>query len=99
MTRSKLLLTALVPMLALGACAAYDDEGKWRPTRANDANLAMMVENPRDLIRGRGARGSLGYTAADAVNRYETDSVRRLPDTSLADLARRQQSASGGANQ
>lgn len=99
MIRSRMLLSALLPVLALGACAAYDDEGKWRPTRLNDANLAMMVENPRDLIRGRGATGSVGYTAADAINRFETDSIRRLPDTSLTDLTRRQQSASGGANQ
>jgi len=98
MLRPSRLIAALLPVLAVAACAAYDDESKWRPGRVNDSNLAMMVEDPRDLQRGRGATGGLGVTAGDAVNRFETDRVRQLPASAVSRLATQVQQSGAGNN-
>ncbi|WP_207281858.1 CpaD family pilus assembly lipoprotein [Pseudomonas sp. FW300-N2F2] len=47
---------------------------------ANRANLARMVSDPRDLIRPRTLDAADGSTFANAVQRYQEDSIRELLD-------------------
>jgi len=49
---------------------------------ADAVNLGMMVANPRDLIQGRPLGGAEGVMAAAAVNRYHSDKVKDLLQTS-----------------
>lgn len=92
-------LVRLMLLLApLGGCAAFDPftrEGVWRPTGSNEANLQSMLENPNDLIAGRGATGSYGQTATQAVERLRNDRVRGLPASGLTTFA--PAGTSGGA--
>ncbi len=77
------LATALLVMLA--GCEERDTLRRtdvWYPTGANAANIAAMVANPSDLIRGRGARGSDGTEAAMAVERLWQDKTKPLPQVS-----------------
>ncbi len=56
--------------------ARYDNNsGEWHPNGANAANLAAMVADPLDLVRGHGDPGSDGAEAADAVRRLRTGQV------------------------
>jgi hypothetical protein len=90
---------ALIALLgSLSGCAGlidpYKREGTWAPTGINDDNLRLMVVNPADLQRGTGAADSTGQTAAVAVNRERTDTVKTLPDFSIGPIT---SSGSGGA--
>lgn len=49
---------------------------------ADTANLGMMVANPRDLMNGRTLEASDGTVIAAGVQRYRTDKVKALIDTS-----------------
>jgi type IV pilus biogenesis protein CpaD/CtpE len=75
---SALLLAAL----ALAGCAQIDPfqrEGIWKPSSANDANLAAMVANPADLSRGReDARGTI-RTPTTAVDRLWAGAPAQRP--------------------
>lgn len=74
------LAGALLVMLA--GCEERDPLRRtdvWYPTGANAANIAAMVANPSDLIRGRGARYGDGTEAAAAVDRLWTDKTKQLP--------------------
>ena len=66
---SKLLLPALLLMMA--ACTssegAYDRPGTWQPEGANAGNIAVMVADKRDLIRGRSNTDPTGAVIADAA--------------------------------
>lgn len=84
----------ILPLLALCALAGcgvltdpYYQEGKWRPTGANDFNLRVMAAQPRDIISGQGEPGADGQGAADAVDRLRTDRVRPLPVSSISPIA------------
>jgi len=84
-------LFAAIGLLAmLGACAATDpllNENDWRPTGANEANIAAQVVNPTDLLHGRNAVGGTGgEMAAAAVLRLRAGHVKPLPDSALSDL-------------
>lgn len=50
---------------------------------ANRANLARMVSDPRDLIRGRPLAPGDGIQANAAIERYHTDDIRELVDISF----------------
>ena len=57
--RSILRCTDGQPCCALAACQDMDPYARtdvWQPTGANAGNIAAMVANPHDLIRGRGVR-------------------------------------------
>ncbi len=56
--------------LALGACQVPDTSGAdatWSPKGINAANLAAMVADPADLVRGRDDAGPEHKLAAHAV--------------------------------
>jgi len=71
---------AVLPLLALlGGCNGasldpYQRTDVWIPEGANDGNLAAMVVNPNDLIRGQsdsGPRSKMGTTAVERLWRGE----------------------------
>ena len=70
------------PLLALlSGCAGPDPYGfpyTWRPTGANDANLAVMAARPADLARGRGTGPADGQVVAAAVDRLRSGRVKPL---------------------
>jgi type IV pilus biogenesis protein CpaD/CtpE len=61
-----------IVLLALAGCALdpYTRSGTWRPSGANEANLRLMVADPRDYQQGVSERGSDGQLGADAVTRF-----------------------------
>jgi hypothetical protein len=75
-----LLLAALV-----SGCAQIDPytrEGMWQPEGANDSNLAAMVANPYDLIRGHGETLPQPRLATLAVSRLLGGTPAPLPPLS-----------------
>ncbi len=70
-------------------------EGLWQPNHANHSNLALMVANPADLVRGTGTTAADGQLAAAAVDRLRTDKVKKLPASDIANIGA---SASGDNN-
>ena len=46
---------------------------------ATATNLARMVADPRDLMRGRETGPAEGITGVEAVNRYRGDAVKQPP--------------------
>ncbi|MBY0502084.1 MAG: CpaD family pilus assembly protein [Alphaproteobacteria bacterium] len=47
---------------------------------STEANLGMMVANPRDLIRGRDRSAYDGKVIAAGVNRYENDKIKQITE-------------------
>ncbi len=81
-------MARIVAGLMMVACVAgctetdpYHREGMWKPTGVNTLNLASMLDNPNDLVRGRGARGTPGVEAALGVQLYWADNPKPLPST------------------
>jgi type IV pilus biogenesis protein CpaD/CtpE len=71
---------ASVPLIAaiavLTGCAGRDPYQRvdvWRPTGANTANIAAMVANPRDLLRGHGTDRQLTKAQQAATDRIWLD--------------------------
>lgn len=66
---------AVIPMAAvllLAGCESrepYRRTDVWQPTGANAANLAAMVANPHDLIRGHGATRQLSKESVVPVEK------------------------------
>lgn len=79
-----LLLLTLVATAGCDAMEPYRREGVWRPSGANEQNLAVMSVRPQERVTGTGARGAPGFAAAGAIDRLRTDRVKPLPDTGLA---------------
>jgi type IV pilus biogenesis protein CpaD/CtpE len=87
-TRGVLAATAATALLA--GCNTYDPQlraGLWHPTHPSHTNTVLMVANPADLVRGRGVSGSDGQLAAAAIDRLETNKVKKLPDAGLSDIS------------
>jgi pilus assembly protein CpaD len=61
---------------------------------ANATNLGLMVASPADLVSGRPRIGTAAQPAADAVQRYLTDRVKRPPPTTASPFA----GAAGGGD-
>jgi pilus assembly protein CpaD len=61
---------------------------------ANATNLGLMVASPADLVSGRPFIGTAAQPAADAVQRYLTDRVKRPPPTTASPFA----GAAGGGD-
>lgn len=79
--------TLLPATLVLAGCSLVDPfnhAGSWRPGGANEHNLQAVLEDPRDLVMGRGASGADGQRAALAVERLRQDRVRSLPASGVA---------------
>lgn len=65
---------------------------------AVEANLGMMVANPRDLIRGRSRDPYNGVLLAEAVTRYYTRKIAPLIDTSTTVAPTQRGSASSSTS-
>jgi type IV pilus biogenesis protein CpaD/CtpE len=75
-----LLLLLLLP----AACAQTDPfyrPGDWVPQGANERNIAAMLAEPTDMVRGRGEIGADSPLAIEAVNRLMHDKVKPLAST------------------
>ena len=75
---TKFIASAL-GLLVLAGCAAIDPyrrPGMWQPSGAPTGNLAVMLENPYDLVRGRGQRAPSPKTGIDPVLRLWDDHVK-----------------------
>lgn len=103
--RIALPLILLVSPLALGGCAQdpYQRPDTWAlpPVNgatglsANDANLHVMVQNPRDLVAGTGDDNSAGGESAPPVQRLLSGRRKPLLDTDASSV----DSGTGGAGQ
>lgn len=74
--------TIIGSVLCLAACQdidPYTRSDTWQPTGANQGNLAAMVANPYDLIRGRGVPSIDTKESTIAVGRLWTDQPKPLP--------------------
>ena len=83
---------------AVAGCNTYDPQlraGVWHPIRPNRANLTMMAANPADLVRGHGSSTTDGILAAAAIDRLESNKVKKLPDAGLSDVQVKSQGSSG----
>jgi hypothetical protein len=86
MTRAPRIVpgTMILPCLAfalLAGCSQidpYQRPGMWRPDAVNDGNIAAMVQDPRDLVRGHPAQGPEWTTPTAAVDRLWQDKPRPL---------------------
>ncbi len=68
-------------LVVLAGCAGvepYDRRFTWRPTGANEANLAAMAANPADLAHGHAQGPADGQLAAMAVERLRLGHVKPL---------------------
>jgi type IV pilus biogenesis protein CpaD/CtpE len=80
---SKLIASALLAgtVLTLAGCAdldPYHRQHVWYPTGASKANVAAMVANPNDMIRGHGDARADGAVAEGAVTRARQDRPKPL---------------------
>ncbi len=46
----------------------------------NQSNIAAMVANPADLVRGHGGRGTDAVGSVAPIDRLETDHLKALPN-------------------
>jgi hypothetical protein len=86
MIRLRLAIGLVLP-IALAACHVPDEsraDDTWRPKGLNAANLAAMVENPADLVRGRGDAGPARKLAAQAVIELWSNPSAALPQGNAA---------------
>lgn len=62
-----------------------------------EANLGMMIANPRDLLRGRGVDSYDGQVMAAGVNRYEQDKIKPIAEITTTTMTNQSnQSGQGG---
>lgn len=83
MTRISLALA----LLLLAGCEDADPYRRndvWYPAGANAGNIAAMVADPHDLIRGRGANWTDAREAGTAVDRVWLDRTKPLLSTAGA---------------
>jgi uncharacterized membrane protein YgcG len=76
-------LSLIGAILALAACQQIDPYTRdymWQPTGSVQGNLAAMVANPDDLIRGRGQATEDTKEPTLAINHVWTDQPKTLLD-------------------
>ena len=81
----KLQGPVLLMLPVLAGCATldpYERPGQWQPVGANARNLAAMVANPRDLIRGHGDARVTGVQATTPVTALLAGKPAPLPNDS-----------------
>jgi len=98
-----LLLLPLV-VLPLGACTPdypMDRAGTWNvppgTLGSNDANLRVMIVDPRDLTEGASADGSEGFEATAPVRRLISGRRPALPNLNASSIDAASTPASGTA--
>ncbi|MFY9288657.1 MAG: CpaD family pilus assembly lipoprotein [Alphaproteobacteria bacterium] len=80
-------MTAIAPTCASWSLAnknPYDNQPDPNFGCASARNLAMIVERPEDLIKGRDSGNSHGVMAVGAMRRYYNNQTRGLLDTDTA---------------
>jgi type IV pilus biogenesis protein CpaD/CtpE len=78
-------LAAVLPVLfALASCDHNTDEIARMNAEplghTNAANIAAMVANPMDLVRGHGGNGPDAATTTAPIDRLEADRPKALPN-------------------
>lgn len=71
-------------LLLPAACSQMSPDtraGIWHPSGVNSRNLAAMMADPSDLVRGREASGSDSPLAIAAVNRLKDNKAKPLPNS------------------
>jgi len=89
-------LAGLGAIVALAGCMDRDPYRRtdvWRPTGANAANIAAMVANPKDMVRGHGTARTSSNPQMIAVERINADRPKPLPNPNATAGA----SAGGGS--
>ena len=84
-TRIPALVGVAIILGLLAGCADRDPYRRtdvWYPSGVNAGNIAAMVANPNDLIRGRGVQTWGGKEAATSVDHIWTDKPKPLLDPS-----------------
>jgi hypothetical protein len=79
----------LTMLLGLTGCQQIDPllrDGVWRPNGSNETALRAMAAVPADLVHGAPAGPANGTVAAAAVERLQTDRVKPLLDSGLAQV-------------
>ncbi len=82
-SRTILRCALLAAVLSIAACQEMDPYARndmWQPTGANAGNIAAMVANPYDLIRGRGSDRTDSNEPVLAIHRVNTDHPKALLD-------------------
>ena len=82
-SRTILRCALLAAVLSVAACQEMDPYARndmWQPTGANAGNIAAMVANPYDLIRGRGSDRTDSNEPVLAIHRVNTDHTKALLD-------------------
>ena len=82
-SRQLIRLAVVVAVLALAACQEMDPYARtdmWQPTGANAGNIAAMVADPHDLIRGRGVTTANSKPSNIAISHVWTDRPKGLLD-------------------
>ncbi|MBV8093974.1 MAG: hypothetical protein JO110_12200 [Acetobacteraceae bacterium] len=73
------IITPALGLLLLAGCAASDPyrrPGTWQPNGAVAGNLAVMLQDPYDLVRGRGETAPQPKRGIDPVLRLWDDHVK-----------------------
>ena len=76
-------VAVIASVLVLAACQdmdPYTRANTWQPTGANAGNIAAMVANPYDLIRGRGVDRIDAKASDRAIDHIWEDKPKKLPD-------------------
>lgn len=86
--RASLFLLLLLP----ASCGVQSDPvyrpGDWLPEGSNARNIAAMLAEPSDLIRGRGEPGADSPLAIKAVTRLMEGKAKLMPSvSSQSDIA------------
>src|ERR1700748_180690 len=92
-----LLIALLVTGCTYDMSDPYLRPGTWSPTADNDANLRVMVANPRDLVEGTGQGASTGAAAAPPVARVIAGKRHPLPKLNASDINATAEPAQQGA--
>ena len=82
----RLILLLALPLAACGPGDDFARPGTWRPTGANEANLATMLVEPAHARAGVAARTERGQPGSHAIRLLEQDRRRPLPDSRAATI-------------
>ncbi len=80
------------------ASAAHDNAASANYGCATMSDLSLMIDNPRDLMRGQELGPALGDPAADSVMRYRTGTVKGLSGGSSSSSSSTSQSSSSSSS-
>ena len=94
--RYALACAALFGLAGCEMTEPYDRIGTWRPSNSMDANIALSVANPHDLVRGVDYNPRDATLPTAAIERYRTGKVRALPAVDSLSLSGGQSGGGGG---